>query len=47
MVLTPANGQMCLGTSPVVLEFLYVFSHFVARNCLFMQSNHSHFDMGK
>jgi len=35
-VLTLENGQMWLGTSPVVLQLILVFLHFVVCNCLFV-----------
>ena len=35
MVLTLGNGQICIGTPPVVLQFILVFFHFVVWKCLF------------
>jgi len=47
MVLTPANGQIWLGTSPVVMQYIFVFFHFAVCNCLFAKSIRSHSDFGK
>jgi len=41
MVLTPGNGQIWLGTSPAVLQFILVFFHFVVCNCLFAKNSFS------
>jgi len=46
-VLTLENGQMWLGTSPVVLQYILVFFHFVVWNCLFVTNNPTHSDIGK
>jgi len=34
VVLTLGNGQIWLGTPPVVLQFILGFFHFVVCNCL-------------
>jgi len=47
MVLTLGNGQIWLGTSPKVLQFILVFFHFVVCNCLFAKNIRSHSDIGK
>jgi len=47
IVLTLENGQMWLGTSPVVLQFILVFFHIVVCNCLFATNNPTHADIGK
>jgi len=47
MVLTLGNGQIWLGTFPVVLKFILVFFHFIDCNCLFAKNIHSHSDIGK
>jgi len=45
MVLTRGNGQIWLGTSPVVLQFILVFFHIVVCNCLFAKNIRSHSDI--
>jgi len=47
MVLTLGNGQIWLGTPPVVLQFILVFFHFVVCNCLLSKHIGSHSDIGK
>jgi len=48
MVLTLENGQMWLGPSPAVLQFILIFFHFVVCNCLFIATNNpTHSDIGK
>jgi len=47
MVLTLGNGQMWLGTSPMVLKVILIFFHFVVYNCLFAKNIRSHSDIGK
>jgi len=47
MVLTPANDQSGHGTSPVVVQFLFVVFHFVVCNCLYAKGIRSHSDIGK
>jgi len=47
MVLTLGNGQIWLGTPPVVLQFILAFFYFVVCNCLFAKNIHSHYDIGK
>jgi len=47
MVLTLGNGHIWLGTPPVVLQYLLVFSHFVVCNCPFTKHTGSHSDIGK
>jgi len=47
MVLTLGNGQICLVTPPVVLQFILVFFHFVVCNFLFAKHVGSHSDIGK
>jgi len=47
MVLTLGNGQILLGTPPVVLQFIFVFFHFVVCNCLFAKNIRSPSDIGK
>jgi len=47
MVLTLENGQIWLGTPPVVLQFIVVFYHFVVCNCLFAKHLGSHSDIGR
>jgi len=47
MVLTLGNGQIGLGTPPVVLQFISVFFRFVVCNCLFAKHLGSHSDIGK
>jgi len=47
MVLTHGNGQIWLGTPPVVLQFILVFFHFVVCKCLFAKNTGSHSDIGK
>jgi len=47
MVLTLGNGQIWLGTSPIVLQFILVFFHFVVCNCVFAKNIRSHSDIGK
>jgi len=42
MVLAPGNGQIWLGTPPVVLKFILVFFHFLVYNCLFAKNIRSH-----
>jgi len=38
MVLTLGNGQIWLGTAPVVLPFILVFFHFLMGKCLFARN---------
>jgi len=38
MVLTLGNGQIWLGTPPVVLQFILVFLHFLVGKCLFAKN---------
>jgi len=38
MVLTLGNGQLWLGTSPVVFRYILVFFNFVVCNCLFAKT---------
>jgi len=47
MVLTLGNGQIWLGAPPVVLQFLFVFFHFMVCKCLFAKSIRSHSDIAK
>jgi len=47
VVLTPGNGQISLGTLPVVLQLILVFFHFAVCNCLFAKNVRSHSDIGK
>jgi len=47
MVLTLGNGQIWLGTPPVVLQFILVFFHFVVCTCLIAKNIRSHSDIGK
>ena len=47
MVLTLGNGQIWLGTPPVVLQFILVFFHFVVCNCIFAKNIRSHSDIEK
>jgi len=47
MVLTLGSDQIWLGTSPVLLQFILVFFHFVVCNCLFTKNIPSHSDTGK
>jgi len=47
MVFTFGNGQIWLGSSLVVLQFILVFFHFVVCNCLSAKNIHSHSDTGK
>jgi len=46
MVLTLGNGQIWLGTSPVVLQFILVFLYFVVCECLFAKQIRSHSETG-
>jgi len=48
MVLTLGNGQISLGAPPVVLQFIFVFFHFVALQMPFREKHsfHSHSDIG-
>jgi len=47
MVSTFGNGQIWLGTPPVVLQFILLFFHFVVCHCLFAKHIGSHSDIGK
>jgi len=47
MVSTLGNGQIWLGTPPVVLQFILVFFHFVVGNCFFAKNIRSHSDIAK
>jgi len=47
MILTLGNGQIWLGTPPVVLQFILVVFHFVVCNCLFAKNIRSHSDIRK
>jgi len=47
LVLTLGNGQIWLGTPPVVLQIILVFFHFVVCHCLFAKHMDSHSDVGK
>jgi len=47
MVLTLGTGQIWRGTSPVVLQFILVFFHFVVCHCLCAKNIRSHSDIGK
>jgi len=47
MVFIPSNGQIWLGTPPVVLQYIFVFFHLVVCNCVFAKSIRSHSDIGK
>jgi len=47
MVSSLGNGQIWLGTPPVVLQFILVFFHFVVCNCLLAIRIVSHSDIGK
>jgi len=47
MVSILGNGQIWLGTPPVVLKFILVFFHFVVCNCLLAKRIVSHSDTGK
>jgi len=47
VVLIPANGQIWIGTPPVVLQDIFVFFHFVVWNRLFAKSIRSHSDIEK
>jgi len=47
MVLAPANGQIWLGTLLVVLQYIFVFLHFVVCDCLFVKSIRSLYDIRK
>jgi len=47
MVLTGGNGQIWLGAPPIVLQFIFVFFHFVVCNFLFAKRIRSHSDIGK
>jgi len=47
MDLTLGNGQIWLGTPPVMLQFILIFFHFVVCICLFMKHPGSHSDIGK
>jgi len=47
MVLTLGNGHIWLGAPPVVLQYIFVFFHFVMCNFLFAKSIRSHSDIGK
>jgi len=48
MVLTLGNGQILLGAPPVVLQFIFVFFHFVALQMPLREkySFRSHSDIG-
>jgi len=41
------NGQMWLGTTPVVLQFILVFFHFEVCHCLIAKHIGSHSYIGK
>jgi len=47
MVLTRGNGQILLGTPPVVLQFILVYFRFVFCNCLFSKNIRSHSDISR
>jgi len=47
MVLTLGNGQIWLGTSSRVLQFILIFFHFLVYNCLFAKNIRSNSDIGK
>jgi len=47
LVTTLGNGQIWLGTSPVVVQFILVFFHFVVCNCIFAKNIRSYSDIGK
>ena len=44
---TRGNGQIWLGTSLVVLQFILVFFHIVVCNCLFTKNIRFHSDIGE
>jgi len=48
MVLTLGNGQIWLGAPPVVLQFIFVFFHFVALQMPLREKHsfRSHSDIG-
>jgi len=39
LVLTLGNGQIWLGTPPVVLQFILVFFHFLVGKCLLAKND--------
>jgi len=45
--MTPGNGQIWLGAPLVVLQFVFVFFHFVVCNLLLAKSIPSHSDIRK
>jgi len=47
MVLTLGNDQIWLGITPVALQFILLFFHFVVCNCLFAKNIRTHSDIGK
>jgi len=47
MVLILGNGQIWLGTPPIVLQFILVFFHLVVCKCLFAKHTGSYSDIGK
>jgi len=44
---TLGNGQIWLATPPVVLQFIFVFFHFVVCNCLFAKNIRFHCDIAE
>jgi len=45
--LTHVNGHICLGTLPIVLQFIFILFHFMVCNCLFAKNIRSDSDIGK